>query len=337
MPTTERVLAKTLQGFNEFLYAHIADDLWENHVEAVVSYADLKAKIEGFHDQNPTKTEEEQPEEPKVTEVLVHVVLIEIIIPNPITTITTIAFEVPILEITPPSKVTPIIEAGGSSFMTPRAVKGKAITTESDPSPPKLAILDKKEQMEQAAKNSELSKHEIINVVGEVVSEVGVKISRGKEFIKNQDAHLKVIHKEHNEKLRKKEELKKKMYDNYEWIEFKFGDFDLSEWDELDVIIPTKKNQCVGDLMNSLSNKYERLKGIAKSLVINGSLPLPEQDPSLPSNRKRKAIELELEIYIAGMHCNRTLPEGVEFENKIVIEKPEHGLFFIDVFGDQSF
>ncbi|GJY68912.1 hypothetical protein Tco_0471894, partial [Tanacetum coccineum] len=51
VPTTERVLAKTLQGFNEFLYAHIADDLWENHMEAAVSYADLKAKIDGFHDQ----------------------------------------------------------------------------------------------------------------------------------------------------------------------------------------------------------------------------------------------------------------------------------------------
>ncbi|GJX32531.1 hypothetical protein Tco_0242386 [Tanacetum coccineum] len=50
VPTTERVLAKTLQGFNEFLYAQIDDDLWEKHEEDAASYDDLKAEIEGFHD-----------------------------------------------------------------------------------------------------------------------------------------------------------------------------------------------------------------------------------------------------------------------------------------------
>ncbi|GKF77571.1 hypothetical protein Tco_0230041, partial [Tanacetum coccineum] len=77
------------------------------------------------------------------------------------------------------------------------------------------AYIDKMEQMEHAVKNVELSKHEIIKVVKEVVSEAGVKISGGKDFIKHQDAHLKVLHIEHCEKLRKKEELIKKRRDNY--------------------------------------------------------------------------------------------------------------------------
>ncbi|GJT39327.1 hypothetical protein Tco_0939192 [Tanacetum coccineum] len=176
--------------------------------------------------------------------------------------------------------------------------------------------------------------------------------------------------------LRKKEELMKKRYDNYVWTatirrnpekitdihihpkstpvaitvyrdndirnfkynkEFKFGNFILSEWDELGSIFPTKSNKCMGDLMNSLSKKFEGLKRISNSLEINKSLLLPEQDPLLPSNRKRKAMELKPETYIVGLHCNCTLLKGVSFMNNKVTEEPEHGLFFTDVFGDPSF
>ncbi|GJX21703.1 hypothetical protein Tco_0226148, partial [Tanacetum coccineum] len=51
IPTTKRVMAKTLHGFNEFLHAYIADDLSVKHEEDAACYADLKAEIEGFHDQ----------------------------------------------------------------------------------------------------------------------------------------------------------------------------------------------------------------------------------------------------------------------------------------------
>ncbi|GKF50843.1 hypothetical protein Tco_0147310, partial [Tanacetum coccineum] len=50
MPITERVLAKTLQGFLEVLYAQVAEDNLVKHEEAVTSYADLKWEIEDFHD-----------------------------------------------------------------------------------------------------------------------------------------------------------------------------------------------------------------------------------------------------------------------------------------------
>ncbi|GKA68622.1 hypothetical protein Tco_0768539 [Tanacetum coccineum] len=89
-------------------------------------------------------------------------------------------------------------------------------------------------------------------------------------------------------------------------------------------------------MMTSLSNKYERLKKIPRELGLDESLPLFEQDPSLP-RRKRKAMKLEPKTYIVGLHCCKELPKGVKFVNNLVIEQPEHRLFFIDAFGEEAF
>ncbi|GJT78253.1 hypothetical protein Tco_1044978 [Tanacetum coccineum] len=72
-------------------------------------------------------------------------------------------------------------------------------------------------------------------------------------------------------------------------------------------------------MMTSLSNKYKRLKEIPEELGLDLTLPLLEQDPPLPK-RKRKVIELEHETYIAGLHCNRTLPEEVYDIQKVETE-----------------
>ncbi|GKA06841.1 hypothetical protein Tco_0686065 [Tanacetum coccineum] len=48
-------------------------------------------------------------------------------------------------------------------------------------------------------------------------------------------------------------------------------------------------------------------------------------------------MELEPEIRIPGLECNRSLLEGVPFVNNMVIEEPEYVMFFIDVFGDEAF
>ncbi|GKA33565.1 hypothetical protein Tco_0719994 [Tanacetum coccineum] len=155
------------------------------------------------------------------------------------------------------------------------------------------AYLEKQEQMAKAAheaKMIELSKPELIKVI------------------------------EHLDKLNKSRELKKKIIDQYVLTtqnrlkpekntnilihpntrqvtitvyrnndqrnfdvhkNFKFSDFGVSEWDELGVIIPKKKNKVVGELMQYLSKKYEMLKEIPGELGINATLPLPEQYPSL--------------------------------------------------------
>ncbi|GJZ14629.1 hypothetical protein Tco_0550306 [Tanacetum coccineum] len=118
---------------------------------------------------------------------------------------------------------------------------------------------------------------------------------------------------------------------------FKFGDFGISEWDELSVIIPTKKNWVVSKTDGSAESTC--MKGLKKVLCerrLNLALPLPEQDPSLPK-RKTKIMKLEPKTYIAGLHCHRELPERVKFVNNLVIEEPEHGFFFIDAFGDEAF
>ncbi|GJY56013.1 hypothetical protein Tco_0455128, partial [Tanacetum coccineum] len=97
--------------------------------------------------------------------------------------------------------------------------------------------------------------------------------------------------------------------------EEKFGDFGVTEWDELGPIIPKKKNKVVGELMTSLGKKYDRLKVISIELGIHPTLSAPKQVPSLSSGRKRKTQELEPEVRIPGLECNRSLPKGVQFVN----------------------
>ncbi|GJS16696.1 hypothetical protein Tco_0411168 [Tanacetum coccineum] len=48
-------------------------------------------------------------------------------------------------------------------------------------------------------------------------------------------------------------------------------------------------------------------------------------------------MELEPEIRVLGLECNRSLIEGVPFVNNMVIEESEYEMFFIDGFGDEAF
>nr|GEX74251.1 retrovirus-related Pol polyprotein from transposon TNT 1-94 [Tanacetum cinerariifolium] len=118
---------------------------------------------------------------------------------------------------------------------------------------------------------------------------------------------------------------------------FLFRAFRISELNELREIIPNGKNGVVKDLMNSLSRRYERLRQIPGELRIQSALPASEQAPSQTSGRKWKHMELKPETRNPGLECNRALPENVSFIDKMVIEKPEYGIFFTDKFGDQAF
>ncbi|GKC82630.1 hypothetical protein Tco_1138347 [Tanacetum coccineum] len=122
-------------------------------------------------------------------------------------------------------------------------------------------------------------------------------------------------------------------------VPLKFADFGVTKLDELGPIIQRKKNKIVGELMISLEKRYERLRKIPEELRIQSALPTPapEQAPSQSSGRKRKHMELEPEIKVPVLECNRSLPEGVPFVNNMVIEEPEYGMFFIDVFGNKAF
>ncbi|GJR81408.1 retrovirus-related pol polyprotein from transposon TNT 1-94 [Tanacetum coccineum] len=200
----------------------------------------------------------------------------------------------------------------------------------------------------------------------------GLQSSKGgQEFIKKKDVEMKVLKRERLEKLTKAKELKKKRINQYRWTTtnickpetitdilihpntklvaiivyrgndrrnfevhnpFRFGDFGINEWDELGEIVSKKKNKVVGELMTSLGKKYDRLKVIPRKTGINPSFPSCEQVPGLSSGRKRKEQELEHEVRILGLECNRSHPEGIPFVNNQVIEHPENGIFFIDAF-----
>nr|GEV70903.1 hypothetical protein [Tanacetum cinerariifolium] len=116
-------------------------------------------------------------------------------------------------------------------------------------------------------------------------------------------------------------------------------EFGITELDDLGLIIQKKKNSIVKDLITSLSKRYERLKKIPKELGIPSALPTPapKQASSQTLGRKTKHIELEPEVKVPGLKCDRSLPEAVPFVNNMVIEEPEYGIFFTDVFGDQVF
>ncbi|GJS60987.1 hypothetical protein Tco_0655771 [Tanacetum coccineum] len=90
----------------------------------------------------------------------------------------------------------------------------------------------------------------------------------------------------------------------------------------------------------ALGGEYSGGEGIANYLRYDIAMRFLEFVycyPSLSSSRKRKALELEPEVRIAGLECNRSLLEGILFVNNKVIETPEHVIFFIDAFGDQAF
>ncbi|GKB23230.1 hypothetical protein Tco_0862631 [Tanacetum coccineum] len=202
----------------------------------------------------------------------------------------------------------------------------------------------------------------------------------GEKFKKAQDAEHEVLKRQHTKKVRKSLELRKHKYDNYMWTiisrlkpetitdikihlktksvvitvfkgtdgrnfdvhkPFAFGEFGISELDELREIIPKKKNAVVKDLMNSLAQRYERIRKIPEELEIKLALPLPapapEQAYSKSSRKKRKQMELEPKTKIPGLECNRALPENVLFVNNMVIEEPKYGIFLTDEFGDQAF
>ncbi|GJZ33227.1 hypothetical protein Tco_0578663 [Tanacetum coccineum] len=245
-----------------------------------------------------------------------------------------------VINITPPEQSIHELQPE-SQHTTPNPDRGKGIARDTDKSPQsllkpqlKFAHMEKEEKMKKAGREARqmlISKPELIKVVNEVTSKAGVdpkdihSSKGGQEFIKKQDAEIKVHNREHLEKLKKARELKKKRINQYRWTTtnrrkpetitvhnpFRFGDFGITEWDELNAIIPKKKNKVVVELMTSLSKKYDRPKAIPGEIGINPTLPALEQVQSPSSSRKRKAKELEPEVRIPRLECNRSLPKGV--------------------------
>ncbi|GKB67137.1 hypothetical protein Tco_0928549 [Tanacetum coccineum] len=167
------------------------------------------------------------------------------------------------------------------------------------------------------------------------------------KFKKAQDAEHQVLKREHSQKTKRAIELRMKRVEHYMWTmsnglkpepitdvkihpntkpavltvyrnndksnfevhnPFKFGDFGITELDELGPIIEKKNKSIIKDLKTSLGKRYERLKKIPEELGIHSALPapVPGQVASQSSGRKRKHMELEPGIKVPGLECNRT-------------------------------
>ncbi|GKA02591.1 hypothetical protein Tco_0675372 [Tanacetum coccineum] len=189
------------------------------------------------------------------------------------------------------------------------------------------AHLDKEDHIKKAkeeAKRLAMTKTAVIKIVQEEAEKIGIDLK-------------KVISAKAGEKLKPEPITDVKIHPNSKLAvlivyrnndkrnsnvhnPFKFADFGITELDELGPIIQKKKNTIVKDLMTSL-----------------GKSSCPDKDQSQPLRRKRKHMELEPEMKVPGLEYNRSLPEGIPFVNNMVIEEPEYGIFFTDVFGDQAF
>ncbi|GJZ72763.1 hypothetical protein Tco_0636909 [Tanacetum coccineum] len=210
-----------------------------------------------------------------------------------------------------------------SSQATPIIDKGKGIATELDEDPSKRLVhastiirpnpdeLDKEEKIKKATEEAKLlamSRPKVNKVVQEEAKKIGLyprKIASAKvgmKFKKTKDVGFEVSRES---TIKRSNHTKKK--------ELRFH-----------------KNSDI------LCKRYERLKKIPKELGIQSALPapVPEQASSQTSGRKRKHMELEPEVKVPRLDCNRSLHEGVPFVNHMVIEEPEYGIFFIDVFVD---
>ncbi|GKB17112.1 hypothetical protein Tco_0851035 [Tanacetum coccineum] len=151
------------------------------------------------------------------------------------------------------------------------------------------------------------------------------KPEAGEKFKKAQDAEHEVLKRQHTKKVRKSIELRKHKFDNYMWTiscrlkpetiidikihpktklvvitvfrvidgrnfdvhrPFAFGEFGIFELGELREIIPKKKNAVVQDLMNSLSQRYERIRKIPEELRIKSALPAPAPEQASSKSSK---------------------------------------------------
>ncbi|PWA50192.1 hypothetical protein CTI12_AA473660 [Artemisia annua] len=96
---------------------------------------------------------------------------------------------------------------------------------------------------------------------------------------------------------------------------FSPSDFGTKEWDMMVPILKKKKNKCVPNLLQTLTNKYKELEKVAKSLGINHQEALESQGLAIPKQahtigRKRKAVGQEPEDFMAALTATKLLLLG---------------------------
>ncbi|GJT29203.1 hypothetical protein Tco_0909478 [Tanacetum coccineum] len=176
--------------------------------------------------------------------------------------------------------------------LVPYTINGKLFNLAVEQNQAHLDKEDQIKKIEEVARLLVKNKPEVIKVVREEAKKLGIHpkeaitAKAGKKFKKAQDAEHEVLKKN---MLRRSENLLNSRSTNMRTTFYKgtdgrnfnvhnpfaFGEFGISELDELREIIPRKKNIVVKDLMNSLSRRYERIKKIPEELRIPSALPAP--------------------------------------------------------------
>ncbi|GJU07800.1 retrovirus-related pol polyprotein from transposon TNT 1-94 [Tanacetum coccineum] len=271
----------------------------------------------------------------------------------------------PILEIHVPQQTTPVTQGEGKGIATDEQLKStkklvpaSKVVREDLDEPIRVPYminekmhyltndeinshLEKEDKIKKAAeeaKRLEITNTKVIKIVQEEAEKIGIDPKKiisakaGEKFKKAQDAKIQVHKRQHTKKAKRLMELNKKRFEQYKWT----ISSRLNPEPNTDVKIhPNSKPAVLTVYKNNDKRnfqRYERLKKIPEELRIQSALPAPEQAPSQSSGRKRKHMELEPEIKLPGLECNRSLPKGVPFMNNMVIEEPEYGIFFTDVF-----
>ncbi|GJV68014.1 putative reverse transcriptase domain-containing protein [Tanacetum coccineum] len=197
-----------------------------------------------------------------------------------------------VTDITPPSQPE-------SSQATLRIDKGKEkVTNDTDESTRRLVPASRKVRQDP-------------DEAAEVDPKILASAKVGQEFKKIQDAEMKVLNKEHSEKIKMSRELTKKRIEKYRWT-----------------TSSRLKPETITDVKIHPNTKLFAMiifKGIDKR---NFDVPfqlcpfraLPEYMLLIQlSGRKKKKMELEPEIRIPGLECDKSLLEGISFVNILVI------------------
>ncbi|GJX64434.1 hypothetical protein Tco_0298777 [Tanacetum coccineum] len=114
------------------------------------------------------------------------------------------------------------------------------------------------------------------------------------------DVELKVHQREYLAKVKKSNKLKKKRYNQYVW---------------------TTTNRLKPEKITD-TYIYPNIKPVAITVY---------------KNNDQRNFELEPEVRIAGLECNKILPKGIPFVNNKVVETPEHVIFFTDALDEHAF
>nr|GEV66370.1 retrovirus-related Pol polyprotein from transposon TNT 1-94 [Tanacetum cinerariifolium] len=256
LPLTERQLVNYLRKVSRVLFERITEDQWEKHEEEAVYYANLKAFIDDFYNENIAPLKEaalqsliskkawksslsfskgESATHTAIEEPLSHTkgVTDANIQENPEEPKQSIDSDIRFIVSFTHQQITkaqPIIIIHPEPSVLQK--EGKGIGTDDQAEDQRKLVKassivhpypDKPKAKEEASLNA-ISKTEVIKVIHEEAKKIGIhpkeviSSKAGELFKKAQDAKHEVFKRQHTKKVRKSLELRKHKYDSYMWI-----------------------------------------------------------------------------------------------------------------------